>query len=124
MDEALYLIGITFGFLFAITCTIIFGAVAWYLSRPKPWNASAITATYRTLEISMPADVFVVEFRTTQTATSIVHSADIVPMAKLSDGGALSKDFGDYQNGDATIEAPSVIPSVRCAFAPTVTNHR
>jgi hypothetical protein len=107
-------LGITFGISFAIACALIFGVISWYKSRAKPWNTNAITASYGTLEFSMPADGFIVEFgydfQNNTTRNYDLLPSNIVLMAKLSEGDVLSKDFGHYQKGEATIEGPSFIP--------------
>ena len=106
--------GITFGISFAIACAIIIGAVNWYKSRPKPWNTSAITASYETLEFSLPDEGFIIEFQyDLQNNTNRnydLQPANYVLMAKLNQGGVLSKDFGHYQKGEASIDGPSFLP--------------
>jgi hypothetical protein len=62
----------------------------------------------------MLADDFVVEFgydfQNNTNRNYDMSLANMVLMAKLSEGDALSKEFGHHQNGDATIEGPSFIP--------------
>ena len=39
-----------------------------------------------------------------------INSSTLTPMAVLAGGNALSKEFGHYQSGDATVDGPAFIP--------------
>jgi hypothetical protein len=106
---------------FAIGLSIIAGAVLWYHNRPerpKPWNASALKATYDTMEFmvgsakdtySYPV-VFYYNVRNNTDRNYQINSSTLTPMAVLTDGNALSKEFGHYQASDATVDGPAFIP--------------
>jgi hypothetical protein len=105
----------------AIGTAAIIAAGVWYSNRPKatpPWNSKALTAKYDTMEFTMgasdekasyPVDFYYnVQNNTNQTYQ--FTPAGLTPLAVLTDGNALSKDFGHYQARAATIDGPPFIP--------------
>lgn len=106
---------------FAITLSVIAGGGIWYESRPKPiapWNSRALNAKFDTMEFSIggadettsyPVD-FYYNVRNNTDQTYQFVPADLMPMAVLTDGNALSKDFGHYQSGAASVDGPPFIP--------------
>lgn len=106
---------------FAIGLAVLAGAVLWYLDRPerpKPWNTTALKATYDTLEVtyggtkdagSYSTD-FYYELKNNTDTNYPINGPTLTPMAVLTDGNALSKEFGHYQSGDAAVNGPAFIP--------------
>jgi hypothetical protein len=106
---------------FAVGLGILVGAGVWYSrrpERPKPWNNTALKATYDTMEFSLgaskdaysyPVDFYYNVHNNTDRNYQI-SSPSLTPMAVLTDGNALSKQFGHHQSGDATFDGPAFIP--------------
>jgi hypothetical protein len=106
---------------FALAAAAIVGAVIWYSYRPKPvppWNPHALTAKFDTFEFTIGASdettsypvafYYNVENNTNQTYQ--FTPADLTALAILTHGNAISKDFGHYQSGAATVDGPPFIP--------------
>jgi hypothetical protein len=104
-----------------IGAVAIIGAAVWYPNRPKPtppWNSKALTAKFDTMEFkigasdettSYPVDFYYnVQNNTNQTYQ--FTPAGLTPLAVLTRGNALSKDFGHYQASAATVDGPPFIP--------------
>jgi hypothetical protein len=105
----------------AVTLGIITGGAIWYDSRPKPpkpWNTKAVTATWDTMEFTVGASneiySFPVQFyydvKNNTDKNFDIKDANLKPMAVLADGNAFSKEFGQYQDGAATVDGPDFIP--------------
>lgn len=114
--KRLVLIAASFGAGFALTLSLVVGMVTWHQSRPKPWNAEAIKASYASLEFTMNPDKLVVEFaydlqNGTDADYKIGRLSDLTVMAKLAQGNALSENFGHYQNSDVSVAVPAFIPA-------------
>jgi hypothetical protein len=109
------------GVAFALTLAVIGGVVVWYSGRPRPpqpWNTKALNATYDTMEFtirsskdpnSYPVD-FYYDIHNNTDKNYDFNPAMLTPMAVLTDGNALSKDFGHYQSGTAVLDGPAFIP--------------
>lgn len=105
----------------AIGAATIVGAVLWYSNQPKPtppWDSKALTAKFDTMEFTVGASnettSYPVEFyynvQNNTNRTYQIAPADLTPLAVLTEGNALSKDFGHYQSGAATVDGPPFIP--------------
>jgi hypothetical protein len=105
----------------AVAIAIIFGAFKWYENRPertKPWNADALKAQWDTMEFRTGAsrDVegypvkFYYNLRNNTDKNYAFTGPTLTVMAVLTDGNALSKEFGHYQFGEATVDGPAFIP--------------
>jgi hypothetical protein len=106
---------------FAIALAVIAGAALWYHNRPeqpKPWNSTALKASFGTMEFtvgsskdtySYPADFYYNVQNNTDRNYQVIP-ANLTPMAVLTDGNVLSKEFGHYQSGEATVDGPAFIP--------------
>jgi hypothetical protein len=107
---------------FAIALAIFAGAALWYHERPehpKQWNSTALKATFDTIEFTSggsstkdgyyPVDFYYNVHNNTNRNYHINGSA-LTPMAVLTDGNVLSKEFGHYQASDATVDGPAFIP--------------
>jgi hypothetical protein len=104
-----------------IALGIVAGSILWYRERPerpKPWNETALTAKFDTMEIaaggwtslqSYPVSFFY-NVRNNTDRNYEVDDAALTKMAVLTDGMVLSKGFGNYQEGDAIVEGPPFIP--------------
>lgn len=106
---------------FAIALAIIAGAALWYHNRPerpKPWNSAALKATFDTIEITTAGpsskDSYIVNFcyhvQNNTDRNYQINASALTLMAVLTDGSALSKQFGTYQSGDAIVDGPAFIP--------------
>jgi hypothetical protein len=107
---------------FAIALAIIAGAAVWYHNRPerpKPWNSTALKATFDTMEISAGhwTDIYsypVAFYYNVQNNTDRnfeIDNSTLTKMVVLTDGNVLSKEFGNYQDGDVTVDGPPFIPA-------------
>jgi hypothetical protein len=105
----------------AVTLAIVIGVFTWYHNlpeRPKPWNTGALKAQWDTMEITTGAsrDVlgypvdFYYNLRNNTDKNYPLNGQALTVMAVLTDGNALSKEFGHYQLGDATVDGPAFIP--------------
>jgi hypothetical protein len=106
---------------FAITLAVSAGAALWYHNRPerpKPWNNTALKATFDTMDISAShwTDTYsypVGFYYNVQNNTDTNYQfsgTTFTPMAVLSDGNVLSKEFGSRQDGNVTVDGPAFIP--------------
>src|SRR5271156_484287 len=106
---------------FAVALAILAGAALWYQNRPeppKPWNSTALKATYDTMEFTVGSSKDIYSFPTifyynvlnNTDRTYQINSSTLVSMAMLAGGNALSKEFGHYQSGDAAVDGPAFIP--------------
>ncbi len=100
----------------AVTIAIIVGLLTWYnTERPKPWNTSAIKAEWDTMEFmtgvsgGYPVD-FYYNLRNNTDKNYPINGSTLTVMAVLKSGNALSKEFGHYQIGEATVDGPKFIP--------------
>ncbi len=115
--KRLILISASFGAGFAIFISAIFGSVGWLRSRPQPWNSNALKASFETVELTTQPqqDSFLVDFlyniENKTDRNYEIDPANLTVLANLTDGNALSKDFGHYQTSDAKIDGPSFIPA-------------
>jgi hypothetical protein len=105
----------------ALALSIIFGSLIWYRNRPerpKPWDTGALKAQWDTMEFTTGASkdvdgypvVFYYNVRNNTDKNYQFSGASLTVMAVLTDGNALSKEFGHYQFGDATVDGPAFIP--------------
>jgi hypothetical protein len=105
----------------AVALAISAGVVVWYSNlpqRPKPWNPSALQAQWSTMEIttggSENTEGYSVDFyynvRNNTDKNYPFTGSTLTVMAVLTDGNALSRRFGEYQLGVATVDGPSFIP--------------
>src|SRR5580693_7888492 len=107
---------------FAVAFALLAGAALWYHNRPerpKPWNTAALKATYDTIELTIGSSkdlyaypvIFYYNIQNNTDRNYPIGTSTITPMAVLTDNNALSKDFGHYQSGDASVDAPAFIPA-------------
>jgi hypothetical protein len=115
--KRLILISAAFGGAFAVVASSIVGLAVWYKSRPRPWNSSALKASFYTVEIQTQpqSESYLAEFlydvhNNTDTNYQ-VQANELTVMAVLTEGNVLSKDFGHYQTADAILEGPPFIPA-------------
>jgi hypothetical protein len=106
---------------FALAIAVITGAALWYHDRPekpKPWNNSALKARFDTMtftvgstkdKYSYPTQ-FYYNVQNNTDRNYQFNGAALTTMAVLADGNVLSKEFGTYQSGDATVDGPAFIP--------------
>lgn len=106
---------------FAFALAVLAGAALWYHNRPerpKPWNNTALKATFDTMEIwaghwkdtlSYSVGFYYNVHNNTDRNFEVSNSA-LTKMAVLSDGNVLSKEFGNYEDGDVIVEGPAFIP--------------
>jgi hypothetical protein len=105
----------------AVALAIILGVFIWYHNlpeRPKPWNTRALKAQWDTMEYRVGAtrDVqgypvdFYYNLRNETDKNYPFSGQALTVMAVLTDGNALSKEFGHYQIGEATVDGPAFIP--------------
>ena len=115
--KRLLLISAAFGAGFAICVAVIAGGAYWYSNRPKPWNKSALKATFSTLEFdTRPQEAsykasFLYDVENTTERNYDFNSSKLTLLAVLADGNTLSKDFGHYQAEEPTLDGPSFIPA-------------
>jgi hypothetical protein len=115
--KRLLLISAGFGAGFAICAAAIVAAGYWYSTRPKPWNKNALGATFTGLQVSTrPQETsykvdFSYDVQNTTQRNYGFQSANFTLLAVLPDGNALSKEFGNYQAEDPTIDGPAFIPA-------------
>jgi hypothetical protein len=106
---------------FACTLAVIAGAALWYHNRPerpKPWNNTALKATFDTIGFTTGStkdpDSYAVSFyynvKNNTDRNYVINGSALALMAVLTDGNALSKEFGSYQSGDAAVDGPAFIP--------------
>ena len=106
---------------FALALALLAGAAVWYHNRPerpKPWNNTVLKATFDTMGFttggSSPKDAYPVEFyynvQNNTDKNYPINGSTFTPMAVLTRGNVLSKEFGNYQIGDATVDGPPFIP--------------
>ncbi|MGH9757010.1 MAG: hypothetical protein ACRD4M_04685 [Candidatus Acidiferrales bacterium] len=106
---------------FVVGGAVIIGAFVWYSNRPSPppsWNSKALKANFDAIEAtgasSSSPNTYIVAFeynvRNTTKTTYEVNPSALMPMALLAECKALSNSFGEYQSGEAIIEAPQIIP--------------
>jgi hypothetical protein len=122
--KRLLVISAGFGAGFAICAAAIVAAVYWYSTRPKPWNNTAIRATFETIEFryhpqqsTYSAD-FLYKLENTTASNYEFNPSNITIFANLADefsnapqkDPALSKDFGDYQHDVPVVDGPPFIP--------------
>ena len=105
----------------AVALAIISGVLIWYHNRPerpKPWNTGALKAQFDTMEFTVGSskDVegyptfFYYNLRNDTDKTYPFNGSTLTVMAVLTDGNALSKEFGHYQLGTGTVDGPAFIP--------------
>jgi hypothetical protein len=105
----------------AVAFAIIFGMFIWYDNRPerpKPWNTDALKAQWDTMEFSAggsnDVEGYTVDFyynlRNNTDNNYRFNGSTLTLMSVLTDGNALSKEFGHYQLGDATVDGPTFVP--------------
>jgi hypothetical protein len=105
----------------AVALVAIAGAAFWYHNRPerpKPWNATALKATYNGLGVTTgstkdPSSYslqFYYDVKNNTDRNYAINSSTLALMAVLTDGNALSKEFGNYQSGEAAVDGPAFIP--------------
>ena len=119
--KRLAIISLFFGAGLALMAGLIVGGIVLYSSRPTPprqWDSKALTAKYDTIEFtigasnetsSYPVD-FYYNIQNNSNTTYQLDPATLTPLAVLRDGNAMSKDFGHYQSGSATVDGPPFIP--------------
>ena len=111
-----FLKAVGFGAGFAL-CVVVLGcAIYWYMHRPKPWNSVALKGTFAGMSFRMQpqeADYKVsVEFDIENTTNrDYEFSPYNLTLFCVNEGGSLSKEIGNYQSGEATIDGPAFIPS-------------
>jgi hypothetical protein len=115
--KRLIVVSASFGAGFAIFISAIVGGVFWYQSRPRPWNSNALKASFETVELTTQPGkssyimefVYNVENKTNHNYD--FNPADLTVMANLTEGHALSKEFGHHQTSDPAISGPPFIPA-------------
>jgi hypothetical protein len=105
---------------FAVAGTAIVGGLIWYSDRPKPtppWDKAALKATWDTMQVGMggkdPTSYSIKFFYKVQNTTKQNYdfsASAFTPMAVLTDGRLLSKDFGYRTSGPPVIDGPTFIP--------------
>lgn len=109
-------VGFGFGAGAAATAALIIGCVAWYSSRPKPWNNHDITATFSTplytlddsFNITGTELEYIIENKTMKDYTLTPEDSFFI-----QDGGALRRSF----TGKYKIVDPCFVPAknkVKC----------
>jgi hypothetical protein len=104
-----------------VALVILAGTFIWYHNRPerpKPWNTSALKAQWDTMEFTTGAakDVegypvdFYYNVKNNTDRNYPLTGPTLTVMAVLTDGNALSKEFGHYQLGSATVDGLAFIP--------------
>jgi len=105
----------------AVGCAVVLGLFIWYQNRPerpKPWNTHAFNAQWDTLEFTVGAskDVggypvdFYYHLKNDTDKNYPFNGSALTVMAVLTDGNALSNEFGHYQQGQASVDGPAFIP--------------
>jgi hypothetical protein len=119
------LIAAGFGAGFAICMALIAVTFYWYSTRPRPWNSTALKASFETMELSTnpQQDNYSVDFvysvENTTRRNYEFYPVNITVFANLAEEFSsasekkptLSKDFGDYQKDTPTIDGPPFIPA-------------
>jgi hypothetical protein len=118
------LIAAGFGAGFVVCAAVIAGTFYWYSTRPQPWNNTALKASFETMGLSTnPQQAnysvdFVYTIENTTRRNYEFQPSNVTIFANLAEefssasqkNPSLSKDFGDYQKEDPTIDGPSFIP--------------
>lgn len=114
-----FAVGLGFGAGIAVTAALIVGSIAWYSSRPKPWDSGKIVATFSTPIYTIDEDYhitgteleYTVENRTPKDFTLLPEQSLF-----LQSGGTLeSNTTGRYK-----IAGPCFIPAknkVKCQIS-------
>ena len=90
------IISLSFGIGFALTISIVLGGFLWYQNKPKtpkPWDTSAITATYEYISTEGDDNTFVFHYilqNNTDFDYRISNLSDVVTMVKLKKQDSLS----------------------------------
>jgi hypothetical protein len=106
-----------FGAGFAVCLAILGGILYWYSHRSKPWNNTALKATFAGMSFHTrpqdPAYDITLDFDVENTTSRDYdfNPAGLKILAVTEDGNALSKEFGNYQSGEPTLDGPSFITS-------------
>lgn len=114
--KIVFLKAVGFGVGFGV-CVLVLGcAIYWYMHRPKPWNSAALKGTFAGMDFQtqpqQPDYKVNVEFDIENTTNrDYEFSPYNLTLLCLNEGGSLSKEVGNYQSGEATIDGPAFIPS-------------
>jgi hypothetical protein len=114
--KRLVLVSVSFGVGLAITVALIWGGINWYETHAS-WNTTALKGTFGTMGLNTEPskDSYAVEFeydvQNTTSKNYQFNATAFTVMAYLSDGNVLSKQAGNYQTSDISIEGPPFIPS-------------
>lgn len=109
-------IGAGFGAGAVLMAALLLGGIAWYSSRPKPWNSDAIKARYASLELTTGLDNLPVMFgydleNKTATNYTVGDGSGLVVMATLAQGDILSEAFGQSPaSSSVSVSGPPFIP--------------
>ncbi len=91
-SERVFLWGFSIGFGAVIGISLIIGGILWYQSRPKPWNKSAIIATFDQLDTEGEENTvrfcYILENRT-DTDYELTSATDCELMVRLTDPSSL-----------------------------------
>jgi hypothetical protein len=107
----------SFGVGFAIAISAIWVCVVWYKSRPQPWIDTALKGHFEGLSFkTQPHEgSYVVEFlynvENHSGRTYEFNPTNLAVLAVLTEGNALSKEAGEYQTSDTTIDGTDFIPA-------------
>lgn len=77
---------LSFGAGFAVMCAMIIVVASWYSSRPKPWNPSAITASFDSFDLENKSYNLILYYileNTTSADYELQHSSKARLMQKL-----------------------------------------
>ncbi len=114
--KRLILISASFGVGVVVAIAAIWGAVNWHEGH-QAWNTNALKASFGTLGLNTEPskDSYDAEFdydiQNNTSKNYPFNPSAFTVMAYLSDGKVLSKEAGNYQTSDITIEGPRFIPS-------------
>jgi hypothetical protein len=115
--KRLLLIAFGFGAGFAICAAVIGGCIYLYSARPKPWNKTALTASFSTFEFDTRPQaasykvVFSYDVQNTTQQNYEFQPSSLTLLALLSEGNSLSNEFGHYQAEQPMLDGPAFIPA-------------
>jgi hypothetical protein len=106
-----------FGAGFAICAAVLGGLFYWNSIRPKPWNKTALKASFSAIEFDTQPQaasykvVFSYDVQNTTQQNYEFQPSSFTFLAVLADGNSLSKEFGHYQAEEPRIDGPAFIPT-------------
>jgi hypothetical protein len=115
--KSIFLKAAGFGAGFAICFVVLACAVYWYMHRQRPWNANALKGTFAGLSIqTQPQNrdykldlQFDIENATNRDYD--FNPYNLTLMCVTPSGNSLSKEVGNYESGEASLDGPSFIPA-------------